>query len=95
MTEDLKTFVMEADQSRGSGDAILAFFQSAKGSGVQIDASNAPAVSARQLQVMISAKKQWAQDALPFSVTIGSGAFADGLRAFGVSEDHFAQEVSR
>ena len=61
---------MEPQQGRGTDGALLGFLKSSIGKPVQIDASDVALLSARQLQVLISAKRQWDADGHAFDVAI-------------------------
>lgn len=93
MKQDPTTYTMEPQQGRGAGDAMLGFLQSAQGTPIAIDASNVALLSARQLQVLISARLQWVADDQPFAISAPSEAFLAGLAGFGLADTYFENEV--
>jgi len=94
MTQEHETYTMEPQPARGTSDALLGFLKSVEGKPVQIDASDVSLLVARQLQVLMSAKRQWDADGLAFEVASASDAFRSGLAGFGLPENYFENEVN-
>lgn len=88
-----QTFDMATQSAKGAGDALLAFFQGAKGQAVTVSTEGLQTLTARQLQVLLSAKAQWDSDGVPFDISPVSEGFEQGLRGLGLSPSHFTNEV--
>lgn len=56
-----------------------------RGEAMDIDASSVERLGGLCLQVLLSARRAWAEDGLPFAISGLSEGFREGLRLFGAS----------
>jgi chemotaxis protein CheX len=75
-----------------AADPLRAELLSLRGRPLQVDASQVNRLGGLCLQVLMSAKKLWAEDGQSFTLEDPSEVFSEQLSAFGASHFHFEPE---
>lgn len=75
-----------------AAEPLRAELMSLRGRPLDIDASEVTRLGGLCLQVLMSARKIWAEDGVSLTVNQPSSAFSDQLTAFGEPELHYEPE---
>ena len=73
--------------------ALAAFLKEGAQASIQIDAAQTTTIPAQCLQILLSAEQSWAAAGLEFEIINLSENCRDDLGLFGLSSDHFLNEV--
>lgn len=93
MTDSPKCFVLPEKPGATDHAELATFLKDAAQDAVRIDASQTTVLPAQCLQILLSAEQTWAASGLGFEVSDISDRCRDDLGLFGLSSEHFINEV--
>lgn len=90
MTQPL-SFSLDPSSGKSAPDDLLSFLNENKTCAIQIDVSQVASISGRQIELLLSAYKQWRDAGLPFALTDVADPVAQQLAAIGVPAQLFSE----